>query len=137
MVGVFAVIVGQTDLINRYLRPSMSRWLVLSGPVLVPLGLALLVAGWLDRRRADGGADPGAEPHHDEDDHRHGFSRVGWFLLLPLVFAVVVNPGALGSYAAGRQTSTRDLASLDFDLEVGVFRRFQGRAQGTVLVLAA
>ena len=113
-VGIFALVVGLTDIINRYLRPSMAKWLVLSGIVLVVLGVAILLTGWWDRQRASAEGDP-----HEGHDHGHGrrFSRIGWLLAAPIVFAIVVNPGALGSYAVGRQTNARDLASLDFDLE--------------------
>ncbi len=120
LVGVFALIVGLTDVINRYLRPSMSVWLVISGLVLLLLGVAVLATGWSDRR-AQSGADAGGDADRLDDEgahgHSHGFSRVGWLLALPVVFAIVVNPGALGSFAASRQTSARDLASIDFDLE--------------------
>ncbi len=115
-VGVFALVVGLTDMINRYLRPSMAKWMVLSGIVLVLLGVAMLLTGWWDRRHL-----PADQALHDEHEHDHGhghrFSRVGWLLAVPIVFAIVVNPGALGSYAVGRQTNARDLATLDFDLE--------------------
>ena len=118
LVGAFALFVGLTDVINRYLRPSMAKWLVLSGVVLLGLGVAVMVTGWLERRAHPeaGSREPSGE-QHDEHGHSHGFSRVGWLLALPIAFAIVVNPGALGSFAAGRQTSARELASIDFDLE--------------------
>jgi uncharacterized repeat protein (TIGR03943 family) len=115
-VGLFALVVGLTDMINRYLRPSMKTWVVLAGLVLIGLGVAVLATGWWDRRYA-------SPTHHldgqdrTDDDHRHRYSWVGWLLAGPIAFAIVVNPGALGSYAVGRQTNTRSLASLDFDLE--------------------
>lgn len=115
-VGIFALVVGLTDVINRYLRPSMAKWMVLSGIVLVGLGVAMLLTGWWDRHHISTGREP-----HEEHDHGHGhshrFSRVGWLLAAPIVFAIVVNPGALGSYAVGRGTNARDLATLNFDLE--------------------
>ncbi len=113
-VGIFALVVGLTDIINRYLRPSMAKWMVLSGIVLVGLGVSLLLTGWWDRRN---GGDADHEATEEAHGHHHGFSRVGWLLAAPIAFAIVVNPGALGSYAVGRQTNTRDLATLDFDLE--------------------
>lgn len=115
-VGIFALVVGLTEIINRYLRPSMAKWMVLSGIVLVVLGVAMLLTGWWDRRHPAADGDP-HDGHDHDHDHGHRFSRVGWLLAAPIVFAIVVNPGALGSYAVGRQTDARDLATLDFDLE--------------------
>jgi uncharacterized repeat protein (TIGR03943 family) len=124
LVGLFAVVVGMTDIINRYLRPSMKIWIVASGVVLTGLGVAVLVTGWRDRRHARSAGRTHATQKaccstgDDHDDHHHHrYSRVGWLLVVPLVGAIVVNPGALGSYAVGRQSSSRTLASLDFDLD--------------------
>lgn len=115
-VGLFALVVGLTDMINRYLRPSMKTWIVLSGLVLTGLGAAVLATGWWDRRYAPRTDHLDGHDHTDDYQH-HRYSWVGWLLAVPIAFAIVVNPGALGSYAVGRQTSTRILASLDFDLE--------------------
>ncbi len=139
-IGALALWTSLTDAILQYLRPSMRPWVVLAGAVLVAVGLASLV---LARRAVReeralalvhaGGIDP-VHPHDDDhhglDDqvapdccnpsggHEHGrVGRVGWVLLLPVIAAVLLDPGALGAYAVSRQSQLRLVSAGDFDLE--------------------
>jgi uncharacterized repeat protein (TIGR03943 family) len=125
--GITAVTIGLTDLVARYLRPVMARWLVLAGLVVVALGVILLVSSWRASRRI------ARDETRDRDDHasdaHHRPSRAGWLLLLPVLVAIVVDPGALGSYAVGQQSSLRVPAGSDFDLEAYLrSRSFAGQA---------
>jgi len=110
LIGLTAILIGVTDALTRYLRPNMARWLVLAGSVALVLGVAALAIPKLMSRRSDSSAvnseaGPGSE---DVGDH-HGpwVNRVGWMLLLPVLVAVVVDPGGLGSYTISQQRAYR------------------------------
>jgi uncharacterized repeat protein (TIGR03943 family) len=103
VIGGLAVCVASTDLILRYLRPTMRPWLMLAGLPLFAIGLAGLVIA----RRAH---SPAAEEH----EHRRP-SRLGYLLLAPAIVLLLFNPGALGSYAVSKQSSIR-FSEADFDL---------------------
>ncbi len=109
VVGVTATIIGLSDVLIRYLRPTMARWLLIAGVVMVGLGVILLASGRRSESRGEDGNDAG--------ENLHGPSRVGWFLLLPVLVAIVVDPGALGSYAVSQQSTLQSPAPGDFDLE--------------------
>jgi uncharacterized repeat protein (TIGR03943 family) len=137
--GLTALTIGVTDLVARYLRPVMARWLVLAGVVIVALGVTVLVSSWRTRRHT--AHDAARDEREREHDHplpaagppgpqaRHRPSRAGWLLLVPVIVAIVVDPGALGSYAVGQQSSFRVPASRHFDLEAYLrSRSFAGQA---------
>jgi uncharacterized repeat protein (TIGR03943 family) len=99
----------------------MGTWLVLSGVVAVALGVVLATIAWLATRRRAG------EPPLVATDH--GSSRVGWLLLLPILVAVIIDPGALGSYAVGQQAAYRAPAISHIDVEAMLrSRSFGGQA---------
>jgi len=108
LIGGFTLWMALTPTHLLYVKPSMTRWLVLSGAILVVVGALVVVLG---RRRDQGDEAPGAHGHH------HHATRVGWLLALPLCVAVAVGSNPLGSYAAGRQNSQRVLPPGEFDLE--------------------
>ncbi|MYW21828.1 TIGR03943 family protein [Streptomyces sp. SID2955] len=127
-----------TDLCLRYVKEGMRPPLVVSGAVLVLLGLASAV---LDRGREDAhdrgrGDGPGGdrEGAHDgsrgdgldsdpEDGHGHGghghdhsaVPRVAWLLLLPALSLLCYAPPALGAYTAARQPPEPVTHTGDFD----------------------
>ncbi len=114
LIGGFTLWMGLTPTHLLYIKPSMTRWLILSGAILVAVGAAVLVLGWREARvaaRTGGGAEEEARRGH------HHATRVGWLLALPLCVAVAVGSNPLGSYAAGRQNSQRVLPPGEFDLE--------------------
>jgi len=120
LIGVFALWVGRTPVALMYVRPSMARWLTLSGAVLIVIGLLVLVLGRRNEKRGpDEQSGQGDADHqaHQHQSHRHHVARVGWLLALPLCVAVAVGSNPLGSYAAGRQNSQRVLPPGQFDLE--------------------
>jgi len=121
LLGITALTIGLTNVVARYLRPDMARWLTLAGVAIVVLGVAILVSAGRIRRGTyrEIGAGHGQDRHlavagHTETHHRP--SRVGWLLLLPVLVAIVVDPGALGSYAVGQHSSFRVSPGRHFDL---------------------
>ncbi len=126
LMGGFALWMGLTPTHLLYVKPSMARWLVLSGAVLVVVGLLVIVlgrrAGAIDAATARGDGTSPADRHGRSDPeghaaHHHHATRVGWLLALPLCVAIAVGSNPLGSYAAGRQNSQRVLPPGHFDLE--------------------
>lgn len=104
LAGSFAIWTASTDAILQYLRPTMRPWLILAGAFLVLIGIVQLVRGI-------------RHPETATADAHRGHRRVGWLVALPVCVAMVVSPGALGSFAAGRQSQLRTLPTGDFDLE--------------------
>jgi uncharacterized repeat protein (TIGR03943 family) len=136
LLGITAVTIGRTDLVARYLRPDMARWLTLAGAVMVALGIAVLVTSWRSRRsRHHGeigaaGEDDHQLPVSDHTEAHHRASRVGWMLLFPVLVAIIVDPGALGSYSVNRQSAFQlTAAERQFDLDDYLrSRSFAGQA---------
>lgn len=82
-----------SDLCLRYVKESMRPLLIVSGCVLVLLGI---VSAVLDRKRH--------EQEYDGHGHDHSrVPRVAWLLLLPAVSLLCYAPPALGAYTASRQ----------------------------------
>ncbi|WP_405946196.1 TIGR03943 family protein [Streptomyces prunicolor] len=80
-----------TDLCLRYVKPSMRPMLVVSGFLLILLGIA---EAW-SRRKADGGDDHAGHNHSK-------VPRVAWLLFLPALSLLFYAPPALGAYTASR-----------------------------------
>jgi uncharacterized repeat protein (TIGR03943 family) len=92
--GATAVCLAWSDAALNYIRPSLEPYLLAGGMVIVLLGV-LPPVGLLGRR-----------PAVHRDDHGHGGrGRVGWLLLVPVLVVVLVQPAALGSYAASSRSA--------------------------------
>lgn len=79
-----------TDLYLRYVKEGLRPLLIISGLLLVLLGLAGAV---LDRGRDE----------HADDGHAHsGAPRIAWLLFLPALSLLFYAPPALGAYTAAR-----------------------------------
>jgi uncharacterized repeat protein (TIGR03943 family) len=96
--GTISVLVGAvllrltiTGAYTRYVQSGMGPWLVVSGTVVIVIGVATLVRA----RRGGEGDDPA---------HDHG-QRVGWLLLAPIAALLLVAPPALGSFGVDRGAS--------------------------------
>jgi uncharacterized repeat protein (TIGR03943 family) len=104
LVGVMLVRIVLSDVYQRYVRVGMGPWLLVSGVLLISLGLVMVVRALRTARVADD-ADQG---HHDAEGHLHvGGDRVGWLLLLPVLALLLVAPPALGSYGVDRAANVR------------------------------
>ncbi|MFJ3415132.1 TIGR03943 family putative permease subunit [Streptomyces sp. NPDC086082] len=80
-----------TDLCLRYVKPSMRPMLVVSGFLLIVLGIA---ESWSRRKPEEG---------DDHAGHNHSkVPRVAWLLFLPALSLLFYAPPALGAYTASR-----------------------------------
>ena len=98
--AVLRITIGDTFL--NYVQEPMRPWLLLSGGILVVLGVLALIDVLRKGRAADDEATPHDEPHEHDDGHGHGHGgpRAAWLLLLP-----VLRSGAELRSGAGRLTA--------------------------------
>jgi uncharacterized repeat protein (TIGR03943 family) len=80
----------------NYVRPGLAPYLLAGGVIVGLLGL-LPPLGLL----ADQGTETHAGGHGGLHQHR---GRVGWLLLVPVLVVILVQPTALGSYAASSRS---------------------------------
>ncbi|WP_217546619.1 TIGR03943 family protein [Streptomyces sp. GbtcB6] len=112
-----------TDLCLRYVKPGMRPLLIVSGFVLLVLGIVEAAAREVRAGRTGhgrhGGPAHGAGPHNEpEQHHGHDHSavpRVAWLLLLPALSLLFYAPPALGAYTAARQPAKVIAEQDDFD----------------------
>jgi uncharacterized repeat protein (TIGR03943 family) len=98
LAGVTLLAVGATDLHLRYVKAEMQPLLLLSGAVLLGLGVRGLLRVVRDVRARRSAADDG----EGLDGHSHSVAASSWLIALPLVVLALVAPPSLGSYAAAR-----------------------------------
>ncbi|WP_307680137.1 TIGR03943 family protein [Streptomyces sp. V4I2] len=94
-----------SELYLRYVQAPLRPYLIVSGVVLVLLGVVMAGvrrfapdAHEEDAHEADG---------HEEGGHHHHGPRVAWLLTLPALALLLFPPPALGSYSAGREAAQR------------------------------
>ena len=92
--GATAVWLWRSGQALNYVRPGLAPLVLAAGVVLLALGL-LPPLGLLGARAA--------APAGGAGGHRHR-ARVGWLLLVPVLVVLVVQPAALGSYAASSRS---------------------------------
>jgi uncharacterized repeat protein (TIGR03943 family) len=106
LVGIATLRISWGTAYLNFVKESMRPWLLLSGAILVLLGVWLLV----DSLRGH----PSHEEPEDEDvsagadaseSHDHAGPRAAWLLLLPVLTIFLVAPPALGAYSASRDTT--------------------------------
>lgn len=116
--GVLLILVGGTllrlagsDAYLLYVRATMRPYLLVSGAILLVLGVGLVVDVLRGSRRAPAAAAPGTHEHddghaHDGHGHDHGRSALAaWLLVLPVLAVFLVAPPALGAYTAARSVA--------------------------------
>ncbi|MEV6763583.1 TIGR03943 family protein [Streptomyces sp. NPDC051105] len=119
-----------TDVCLRYVKPGMRPLLIVSGFVLLVLGIAEAATregrtGGTEAEKvkeAEGHGRHGAHAHsdgpHGAGHHGHDHSavpRVAWLLLLPALSLLFYAPPALGAYTASRQPAKVVAEQDDFD----------------------
>ncbi|AOR36448.1 TIGR03943 family protein [Streptomyces fodineus] len=90
-----------TDTYLRYVKPGLRPPLIVSGAVLLLLGLAAAAV-----RGAPGPTAPDDHEHGHEHGHDHsGAPRIAWLLFLPAISLLFYAPPALGAYTAARSNA--------------------------------
>jgi uncharacterized repeat protein (TIGR03943 family) len=117
LVGGAILRISMGDVYLRYVKEGLRPWLLISGTVLVILGVLAIVDLWRSGRRSaltdaaathDHGSDHADDDGHDDHghDHSHDAPRAAWLLVLPVLAIFLVAPPALGAYTAEREDST-------------------------------
>lgn len=102
-----------SELYLRYVQAALRPYLVVSGVLLMLLGLVAAVRGMRRTPEQDEHDEHGEHDGHEEHEvdegeeeeghsHSHG-PRIAWLLTLPALALLLFPPPALGSYSAGRE----------------------------------
>jgi uncharacterized repeat protein (TIGR03943 family) len=117
------------DLYLRYVKQGLRPLLIVSGVLLLLLGVAEVVSQLRGRGRA-GRPEHGGQDHddghvHDDDrgaheggghgHHHSGAPRAAWLLFLPVLSLLFYAPPALGAYTASRQPPKSVTEQQDFE----------------------
>lgn len=103
LLGAAALRLTFTDVYLRYVKDGLRPFLLVAGVLLIAIGVVSL---WRDVVVGRGADDAVADAEqHGGHDHARG-PAVAWLLVLPIMAIFLVAPPALGSYAAGRGSST-------------------------------
>jgi len=90
------------DLYLRYVQAALRPYLVVSGSLLILLGVAAAVRGMSHRDHQEAQAQEHEEEEEEGHSHSHG-PRIAWLLTLPALALLLFPPPALGSYSASRE----------------------------------
>ncbi|WP_327407169.1 TIGR03943 family protein [Streptomyces sp. NBC_01288] len=98
-----------SELYLRYVQAALRPYLVISGVLLMLLGVAAAVRGMRQRDEEEHGEEGEEEEHaHGHShSHSHGGPRIAWLLTLPALALLLFPPPALGSYSASREEAQR------------------------------
>ncbi len=103
-----------SELYLRYVQSALRPYLVVSGFLLVGLGVVAAVVRSRERRTDaddENGRDDEQGHSHDhgqQHGHDHGHTpRIAWLLTLPALALLLFPPPALGSYSAEREAAER------------------------------
>jgi uncharacterized repeat protein (TIGR03943 family) len=108
LVGIVTLRVSWGTTYLNYVKEGMRPWLLLSGAVLLVLGLLAVIDAVRGRGDEDDPQDSEGESEGEPGDghvHAHGGPRTAWLLLLPVFTLFVVAPPALGAYSASRDVT--------------------------------
>ncbi|WP_053658871.1 TIGR03943 family putative permease subunit [Streptomyces sp. MMG1121] len=92
-----------TDIYLRYVKAGLRPPLIVSGAVLLLLGLAS--AAMRDARHHTRDGDHVPDPGHDHGHDHSGAPRIAWLLFLPALSLLWYAPPALGAYTAARSNT--------------------------------
>ncbi|MDT5093347.1 MAG: hypothetical protein QOH60_2710 [Mycobacterium sp.] len=90
LVGMAMLMITSTGAYSRYVKPSMSPWLITAGAVIIALALSVIVADIRSQGRS--------EVHDDGHGHDHR-SGIVWLLVIPILVLTFVVPPALDARA--------------------------------------
>ncbi len=116
VLGVFVAWMGGSSELFRFTRPGMRPYVLLAAAALILTSVISLVLQWRGRSGAAAADHAGDDAHDDEThDHGEGRPRIVALIALPVVVGLLLTPGALGSWAAGRDRGLAVSASFHFD----------------------
>lgn len=97
-----------SELYLRYVQVGLRPYLVVSGVVLVVLGVVAAAA--VARGSGEDEHEHDQAQDHDDHGHSHGHGyghgpRIAWLLTLPALALLLFPPPALGSYSADREAA--------------------------------
>lgn len=131
LLGGLLISITVSGRFTSYVRPGFKWLLLISGAILVVVGIVSLVLAVRADMKAGqesddphdgapgtaepGGAEPGgAEPDGaDAHGHDHASSKAPWLILAPVLVLLLVAPPALGADAVARNAGSQGLAGYD------------------------
>lgn len=123
LLGGLLISITVSGRFTSYVRPGFKWLLLVSGAILVVVGIASLVlavradmkagkqqkAAGDDPDHGDHGGDNGEDAH----GHDHSASKAPWLILAPVLVLLLVAPPALGADAVARNAGSQGLAGYD------------------------
>ncbi|MEU9207686.1 TIGR03943 family protein [Streptomyces sp. NPDC048415] len=97
-----------SELYLRYVQAGLRPYLIISGVLLLVLGIA---GAFVAKRSATHENDHDHDGEHVDDGHGHNHSRgpkAAWLLAVPAAALLLFPPPALGSYSAEREAAKYD-----------------------------
>ncbi|MEV5876372.1 TIGR03943 family protein [Streptomyces sp. NPDC052101] len=94
-----------TDTYLRYVKAGLRPLLIVSGVVLLLLGLAAAAVRGEQRHAHHDDHEPGDDLDHAHGHDHSGAPRIAWLLFLPAVSLLCYAPPALGAYTAARSSA--------------------------------
>ncbi|WP_043675687.1 TIGR03943 family putative permease subunit [Streptomyces xylophagus] len=99
-----------SELYLRYVQAALRPYLVISGALLILLGVVAVVRGMWRTPDHEEHEEHDEEEDEEEEGHSHSHShgpRIAWLLTLPALALLLFPPPALGSYSASREEAQR------------------------------
>jgi len=96
-----------SELYLRYVQAALRPYLVVSGGLLVLLGVVAAVRAMVHREHEEEAGEEEEGEHDHGHSHSHAGPRIAWLLTLPALALLLFPPPALGSYSASREEAQR------------------------------
>jgi uncharacterized repeat protein (TIGR03943 family) len=114
LLGGLLISITVSGRFTSYVRPGFKWLLLISGAILVVVGIVSLVLAVRADMRAGKPDDTGADDgDHDAHRHDHSTSKAPWLILAPVLVLLLVAPPALGADAVARNAGSQGLAGFD------------------------
>ncbi|WP_420122951.1 TIGR03943 family putative permease subunit [Nakamurella sp.] len=129
LLGGLLISITVSGRFTSYVRPGFKWLLLISGAILVVVGIvSLVLAVRADMKKHEpahepddaggcddaGGSDGADEPDGaDAHGHDHASSKAPWLILVPVLVLLLVAPPALGADAVARNAGSQGLAGYD------------------------